>query len=60
MLLAICAMPVSLTLQASLYHHCREQPLFQPHIACFDETALFSSGGGGLEGLGSQLKLKHE
>ena len=42
------------------HHYCREQPLFQPHIACFDETALFSSGGGGLEGLGSQLKLKHE
>ena len=45
---------------AGLLQQLAEQPLFQPHIACFDETALFSAGGGGLEGLGSQLKLKHE
>jgi ERO1-like protein alpha len=48
---------------ARLLEELAELPIFQPHVPCFDETALFKPaghGGVGLEGRGTQLKLKND
>jgi ERO1-like protein alpha len=48
---------------ARLLEELAELPIFQPGLPCFDEMSLFSSvghGGVGLEGLGTQLKLKND
>ena len=48
---------------ARLLEELAELPIFQSNLPCFDETALFSSSGQagvGLEGAGTQLKLKRD
>jgi hypothetical protein len=48
---------------ARLLEELAELPIFQSSLPCFDETALFSSSGQagvGLEGAGTQLKLKRD
>jgi ERO1-like protein alpha len=44
---------------AGLLAELAELPIFRPNIPCFDEMSLFSSSVG-LEGLGTQLKLKND